>query len=92
MWRWLFGAPTPTRAVVVYSRADCPLCDEAVAEIERAGRRFPLTLVVTDVDADPALVAEYGEWVPVVVIEGKVRFRGRVNRVLLARELGRGAV
>ena len=43
-----------------------------------------------DVDADPALAKQYGECVPVVTIDGKVRFRGRVNAVLLERMLRGG--
>ncbi len=40
-----------------------------------------------DIDADPALVAKFNECVPVVEIDGKIRFRGRVNEVLLERLL-----
>ena len=38
-------------------------------------------------DTDGELVARYGEWVPVVTVNGKVRFRGGVNPVLLERLL-----
>jgi hypothetical protein len=38
-----------------------------------------------DVDCDPALVKQFGNCVPVVVIDGKVRFRGRVEPALLDR-------
>jgi hypothetical protein len=40
-----------------------------------------------DIDTDPDLVARYGTEVPVVTVNGKVRFRGEVNRVLLERLL-----
>ncbi len=40
-----------------------------------------------DVDADPQLAAQFGECVPVVTVNGKIRFRGRVNPVLLERLL-----
>jgi len=40
-----------------------------------------------DVDSDSGLRSLHGEWVPVVEMGGKVRFRGRVNRVLLRRLL-----
>jgi hypothetical protein len=42
-------------------------------------------LDVVDVDSDAELAARYGDQVPVVVVNGKVRFRGAVNPVLLAR-------
>ncbi len=67
----------------LYTRDGCCLCDEAKALLERYG--FCLNLV--DVDTDPELVTQHGECVPVVVIDGKVRFRGRVDEVLLNRLL-----
>lgn len=71
--------------VVVYSRQGCHLCDDAVKLLERYGQQPR----VVDVDADPELVARYNDCVPVVVIGGRVRFRGRVNEVLLRRLLVR---
>ena len=38
-----------------------------------------------DVEQDADLTDRYGSLIPVVVIDGKERFRGRVNRVLLRR-------
>jgi hypothetical protein len=40
-----------------------------------------------DVDASPELRAKYDTCVPVVVMDGKERFRGQVNEVLLKRLL-----
>ena len=40
-----------------------------------------------DIDGDPKLVARHGTSVPVVAVDGKVRFRGVVNPVLLDRLL-----
>ena len=42
---------------------------------------------MVDIDADPDLRARYDTTVPVVAIDGKVRFKGVVNRVLLERLL-----
>jgi glutaredoxin len=69
-----------------YTRQGCCLCDEARALLERYG----LQLEVIDIDKSPDLVGLYGECVPVVRIDGRVRFRGRVSEVLLRRILGRG--
>lgn len=52
-----------------------------------AAQQHRLTLRKIDIDSDAALV-EYGLCVPVVVIDGRVRFRGVVNSVLLERMLG----
>jgi glutaredoxin len=73
--------------LTVYSRRDCSCCDQALRLLERFRRRYRFRVEVIDIDRDPALVARHGEWVPVVSIGGKVRFRGKVNPVLLERLL-----
>ena len=89
VWDWFRPARgkagSAGRHVLFYTRDGCPLCDEAWEVVEAARRRHGFTLERGDVDADPELAAEYGECVPVVVIDGKVRFRGRVSPVLLER-------
>jgi glutaredoxin len=75
--------PAPRHALL-YTRQGCHLCDEAAELLGRYG--FSLTKV--DIDADPQLQARYTTCVPVVEIDGKVRFRGRINEVLLQRLLG----
>jgi glutaredoxin len=70
--------------VTIYTRRGCHLCEEAEAVLVRHGMRPTLV----DVDADPTLRERYTDCVPVVEIDGKERFRGRVNEVLLKRLLG----
>jgi glutaredoxin len=92
-WDWLGTAGRSReragRHVLFYTRNGCHLCDEAWEVVTAAQRRYGFTLERVDVDTDPRLAAEHGECVPVVVIDGKVRFRGRVNAVLLERMLGK---
>jgi glutaredoxin len=71
----------------VYTRAQCCCCHKAIDLLKEYQRRFGFELVEVDVDSDPALVAQYDTEVPVVAVNGKVRFRGIVNRVLLERLL-----
>ena len=59
------------------------MCEEA----ERLLIRHGLSPRLVDIDADAGLREQYTECVPVVVIDGKERFRGRVNEVLLRRIL-----
>lgn len=40
---------------------------------------------IVDIDNDPLLIRQFGESVPVVEIDGQVRFRGAVNPVLFQR-------
>lgn len=70
--------------VVVYSRPDCLLCEEAVEVLSRYRRWLPAVSEVS-IDGDPTLRAQFDELVPVVEIDGKIRFRGAVNEVLLRR-------
>lgn len=71
--------------VVLYTRKGCHLCDDAAALLRRHG----LEPREIDIDGDPALVARFTNCVPVVVIDGTERFRGRVNEVLLRRLLAK---
>lgn len=73
---------TPHEAVL-YTRSGCHLCEEAREVLIRHGL-FPQ---IIDIDSDPELVKRYTACVPVVVIDGQERFRGRVNEVLLKRLL-----
>jgi glutaredoxin len=70
----------------LYTRQGCHLCDDARALLERHG----LAVESIDIDADPALRERYDVWVPVVVIDGQERFRGRIDERLLRRLLVRG--
>lgn len=73
--------------MVLYTRRGCHLCETAWNHLRQEQRRYRFPLTVVDVDSDPEWIARYGECVPVVTAAGKVRFRGGVNRVLLARLL-----
>lgn len=72
--------------IVLYSRRGCHLCDDAAALLAR----YSLAFDTVDVDADPALRRRYNECVPVVEIDGKERFRGRVDERLLRRLIDAG--
>jgi len=88
--RVLFGEGRGGRgevAVTVYSRQGCGCCEKAIATLKGFQRRYRLVVDVVDVDGDPELKARYGMEVPVVVVEGKVRFRGSINPTMLERLL-----
>jgi glutaredoxin len=69
----------------VYTRAGCHCCDKALHLLTEYRRRHGFSLEEVDVDGDPDLRARYDTEVPVVAVNGKVRFRGIVNPVLLDR-------
>ena len=71
----------------VYSRAGCGCCDKAMKVLKEAQRRFGFIIDEVDIDHDPELLAKFSSEVPVVTVNGKVRFRGVVNPALLERLL-----
>lgn len=89
LWsRLIQRAPRLDRlTVTVYTRAQCCCCHKALDVLKDAQRRFGFSIEEIDVDSDPELVAKYDTEVPVVAVDGKVRFRGVVNRALLERLL-----
>lgn len=83
--RWQPTRPGPRfRSLVLYTRAGCGLCDEAHELLERYGEWLP-DIMLVDIESDPRLVEKYGTCVPVVALDGKVRFRGRIAETLLRR-------
>jgi glutaredoxin len=70
-------------SVVIYGRHGCHLCDEALEMLGQLG----VTPTVVDIDTDPQLQERFGTCIPVVEINGRIRFRGRVHPVLLRRQL-----
>jgi glutaredoxin len=69
--------------VVLYTRQGCHLCDVAAELLAR----HRLKVQKVDIDQQPELRERYNECVPVVVIDGRERFRGRVDELLLRRIL-----
>jgi glutaredoxin len=69
--------------VTLYTRRGCHLCDDARTLLADHG----LDPAMVDVDADASLRERFNDCVPVVEIDGKIRFRGRVDPVLLRRLL-----
>lgn len=67
--------------VVLYTRKGCHLCEIALDLLNK----HQLSVQIVDIDDFPELKARYDTCVPVVVIDSKERFRGRVDEVLLRR-------
>lgn len=67
-----------------YTRADCCLCDDALKTLDEFSQHLP-EIQMIDIDVDQTRQQEFTDCVPVVEIDGRVVFRGRVNRELLNR-------
>jgi glutaredoxin len=87
--RWFARTPRqrPDLHFLLYTRVACPLCDKASGILTRYQQRYGFSLESKNVDEAEDLVRQHGNCVPVVVVNGKVRFRGHVNEVLLQRIL-----
>src|SRR4051812_44546345 len=96
LWRWAGLRPRGNVSpleVTVYSRAECGCCHKALELLKTYQRRHRFAIHTVDIDADPKLRARYDTLVPVVAVNGKVRFKGAVNPVLFERLLaGEGRV
>jgi predicted thioredoxin/glutaredoxin len=70
---------THSRLTVVH-RQDCELCEEMVVELEALARQIVLPpITVVDVDADPDLLRRYGLNVPVLLLDGTVVCKHRLD-------------
>lgn len=71
----------PMKVVVVtlYTRQKCHLCEEAKKQMAPLLKEFGATLREVDIDADPALRAEYTNDVPVIFIAGRKAAKHRVD-------------
>jgi glutaredoxin len=73
--------------VVVYHAQGCHLCERALEQLRALRDELGFPLGEVDITGDPALEAEYREWLPVVEIDGRRRFTYHVQP-----EAFRGAV
>lgn len=78
--------PAPARVTVV-SRVNCHLCEVAKEVVARVAAEAGVTWAEVDVDADPALLAEYSDLVPVILVDGQVHDYWRVDEARLRRAL-----
>jgi hypothetical protein len=72
---------------VVYSRANCPLCEEFIAELALQLAPFAERVEVRDVDADPLTRRRYGLKIPVLTVDGSLVCHGQLDAAAVARLL-----
>jgi uncharacterized membrane protein len=54
--------------IVVYTRQHCPLCDQALEDLEKLQSEFPHEITRVDIEADAVLYEHYHEQIPVIKI------------------------
>ncbi|MBA3490196.1 MAG: glutaredoxin family protein [Longispora sp.] len=70
--------------ITLLTRAGCHLCDVAKEALDRVGEPW----VEVDVSTDRALENEYGDRLPVVLLDGEEHGYWRVEEERLKRDLG----
>jgi glutaredoxin len=63
--------PPTDHAVTLITRVGCHLCDDASTALTHLNGELGFGYAEVDVDSSPALLAEYSDRVPVILIDGK---------------------
>ena len=78
----------PAARLTVVQRHDCELCETMVRELAALARTLALPPIdLVDVDSDPQLLRRHGLDVPVLLLDGTVVCRHRLDAAELARLL-----
>ena len=80
--------------VLLYTRTGCHLCEGAREVVVQVASEAGADWAEVDIDAGPeapALQARYGEFVPVVLVDGVQQGQWRVDADRLRRALARGS-
>jgi glutaredoxin len=67
------------RKVTVFSRTGCHLCEIAIDKINSLKDELNFDLEIKLIDADAELEKEFGEQVPVILIDNKIHDYWRVD-------------
>ena len=78
----------PDARLQLLTRAGCHLCEVAAETVTRLGAAAGLVPEMVDVDAHDELRAEYGDRVPVVLLDGREHSYFTVDVDRLRRDLG----
>jgi glutaredoxin len=73
--------------VTVLSRVDCSACETAKAAVARVCDDLGVAWTSVDVDGDPELRAEYGDRIPVIMVDGSEHGDWKVDEARLRSQL-----
>ncbi|HEX7352388.1 glutaredoxin family protein [Brachybacterium sp.] len=79
----------PDARVLYLTREGCHLCDEALPVVRAEADRVGSTVEVRDIDEDEQLRADWDHDVPVIIVDGKVHAKYRVEAQQLRTALAR---
>ena len=76
--------------LTLYTRRGCHLCEDVKADLASLQETHPHRLAEIDIDSDPALVATYGDAIPVLEV-GPYVLRAPISKKDLAMTIGAAA-
>jgi glutaredoxin len=76
-----------TPRVTVLSKPGCHLCTEACAAVARIAGESDVAWIERDISDDAELMAQWGEYVPVVLVDDEVHGWFRVDETRLRSAL-----
>ncbi len=82
-----FPMPSHIPSVTIYSRNGCHLCEVIYRMARRIQTDLAFQLRYVDVEAEADLAHRFGEQVPVVLIDGREIFFGRITESQLRRAI-----
>ncbi len=80
------GEPPPR--VLLYTKPGCHLCDDARAVVEAVCAELGERVDEVDISSSDALMREYGEQIPVTLVDGRQHDFWRVDPERLRQALG----
>jgi glutaredoxin len=66
-------------AVTFYTKAGCPLCDEARDLLDEIASTTPYELTEVDIRRDPALFTQYRYRIPVIIVNNTNSVEGHIT-------------
>ena len=80
----------PTTIVIeILTKNDCCLCDDIKEIVNRVLPHYPVKLVITDIESNPALYEKFKERIPALKINGIESFVYKSNETTLRHKLDR---
>lgn len=76
-----------TPRVTIYGKPECCLCDQALEALEAVRKLIPFEIDKRDISGDAGLIGRYGLDIPVILVDGKLAFRHRIDKERLTELL-----
>ncbi len=73
--------------LTLYSKKDCHLCDIAKKELNDLQKDLTFSITEVDIEKEREVHEKYKHLIPVIEIDGKIIFTGRIDRNMLKNTL-----